>query len=77
MTARRFMPMFPETHSWGGGEMNRENPDEKKVPQQGAAENEEVRHKGGGRSTSEEKQSGPQPEGNGGTGQPAAFPPHN
>ncbi|WP_309892813.1 hypothetical protein [Archangium sp.] len=57
--------------------MNKENPDDKKAPQHGAGENEEIRHKGGGRSTSEEKQSGPQPEGNGGTGQPAAFPPHN
>lgn len=53
-------------------------PEEKQGTRQGAAENEApVRHKGGGRSTSEEKQSGPQPEGNGGTGQPAAFPPHN
>ena len=36
-----------------------------------------LRHKGGGRETLEEEKSGPQPEGNGGTGQPAAFPPHN
>ena len=59
--------------------MSTQNPDEKKVPRQGAGENdnEPIRHKGGGRSTTEEKQSGPQPEGNGGTGQPAAFPPHN
>ena len=77
MPARPGVPMFRETLSSGGGDMNKENPDDKKVPQHGAGENEEVRHKGGGRSTSEEKQSGPQPDGNGGTGQPAAFPPHN
>ncbi len=77
MPARPTVPMFRETLSWGGGDMNKENPDEKTVTQQGAGENEEIRHKGGGRSTSEEKQSGPQPDGNGGTGQPAAFPPHN
>ncbi|MFL5353548.1 hypothetical protein [Archangium sp.] len=59
--------------------MNEQNPDDKKGTRQGAGENqdEQIRHKGGERSTSEEKQSGPQPEGNGGTGQPAAFPPHN
>ncbi len=78
MPARPTVPMFRETLSWGGGDMKRDNPDDKQVPQQGAGENdEEIRHKGGGRSTSEEKQSGPQPDGNGGTGQPAAFPPHN
>jgi hypothetical protein len=57
-----------------------QNPnDEKKDIRQGAVEGEQeqIRHKGGDRSTSEEKQSGPQPDGNGGTGQPAAFPPHN
>jgi hypothetical protein len=58
--------------------MNKQQPDEKQGTKQGAGENEEpVRHKGGGRSTPQEEQSGPQPEGNGGTGQPAAFPPHN
>jgi hypothetical protein len=51
--------------------------DEKKDIRQGSGEQEQIRHKGGDRSTSEEKQSGPQPDGNGGTGQPAAFPPHN
>ncbi len=57
-----------------------QNPnDEKKDIRQGSGEQEQeqIRHKGGDRSTSEEKQSGPQPDGNGGTGQPAAFPPHN
>jgi hypothetical protein len=52
-------------------------PDEKPGVRQGAPENEPVRHKGGGRSTAAEEHSGPKPEGNGGTGQPAAFPPHN
>jgi hypothetical protein len=57
-----------------------QNPnDEKKDIRHGSSEGEQeqIRHKGGDRSTSEEKQSGPQPDGNGGTGQPAAFPPHN
>ncbi len=58
--------------------MNKQKPDEKQGTRQGAGESEEpVRHKGGGRSTPEEEHSGPKPEGNGGTGQPAAFPPHN
>ncbi|NMO14783.1 hypothetical protein HPC49_25995 [Pyxidicoccus fallax] len=52
-------------------------PEEKPVTRQGAGEEEPVRHKGDDRSTPQEKHSGPQPEGNGGTGQPAAFPPHN
>ncbi|SEL43029.1 hypothetical protein SAMN05444354_10614 [Stigmatella aurantiaca] len=51
--------------------------DEKQGGQQAPSENEPIRHKGGGRSTPEEEHSGPKPEGNGGTGQPAAFPPHN
>ena len=42
-----------------------------------AAQDEQVRHKGPDRSTEQERHSGPQPEGNGGTGAPAAFPPHN
>jgi hypothetical protein len=59
--------------------MNKQKPDDKQgTTRQGAGENEEpIRHKGGGRSTPEEEHSGPKPEGNGGTGQPAAFPPHN
>ncbi len=57
--------------------MNNENPNDKQGTRQGANENEPIRHKGEDRSTPEEKKSGPQPEGNGGTGQPAAFPPHN
>jgi hypothetical protein len=59
--------------------MNKQKPDDKQgTTRQGAGENEEpIRHKGGGRSTPEEEQAGPKPEGNGGTGQPAAFPPHN
>ena len=52
--------------------------DANKRPQQaGSEQDESLRHKGGGRETLEEKESGPQPEGNGGTGKPAAFPPHN
>jgi hypothetical protein len=57
--------------------MKTKNPDEKKVPLQGAGEDESIRHKGSDRSTTEERHSGPQPEGNGATGQPAAFPQHN
>jgi hypothetical protein len=57
--------------------MDKQHPDEKKAPRQGAGEDEEIRHKGAVRSTPEDQKSGPQPEGNGGTGQPAAFPPHN
>ncbi len=56
--------------------MDPKNPHEKKAPQQGADEK-PLRHKGEDRRTLEEKESGPQPEGNGGSGQPAAFPPHN
>lgn len=52
-------------------------PEEKPVQRQGAGENEQIRHKGEDRSTREEKKSGPQPDGNGATGEPAAFPPHN
>ncbi|WP_375769263.1 hypothetical protein NR798_47610 [Archangium gephyra] len=55
----------------------RKNPDETTVPRQGAGEDERIRHKGEDRSTPEEKKSGPQPDGNGATGEPAAFPPHN
>ncbi|WP_395840279.1 hypothetical protein [Cystobacter fuscus] len=58
--------------------MNKKNLDEKQVPRQGKSEQDEpVRHKGPDRSTEEEKRSGPQPDGNGATGEPAAFPPHN
>ncbi len=58
--------------------MDKKNLDEKQVPRQGQAEHDEpVRHKGPDRSTEQEKRSGPQPDGNGGTGAPAAFPPHN
>lgn len=58
--------------------MKQQKPDDKQGTRQGAGENEEpTRHKGGGRSTPEEEHSGPKPDGNGGTGQPAAFPPHN
>lgn len=58
--------------------MSTKKPDETPGTRQGAGEHEEpLRHKGGGRSTEQEKHSGPKPEGNGGTGQPAAFPPHN
>jgi hypothetical protein len=52
-------------------------PEETPAPRQGAGEEQPLRHKGDDRSTPQEKSSGPQPEGNGGTGQPAAFPPHN
>jgi hypothetical protein len=51
--------------------------DEKQGSHQAPPENEPIRHKGGGRSTEEEENAGPKPDGNGGTGQPAAFPPHN
>jgi hypothetical protein len=71
----RLVPARPDVPSFEA--MDTHNPDEKKVPRQGAGEDEPLRHKGGDRSPPEEKQSGPQPEGNGGTGQPAAFPPHN
>jgi hypothetical protein len=59
--------------------MSKQKPNEKQEQgtRQGAEETEPIRHKGGGRSTPEEEHSGPKPEGNGGTGQPAAFPPHN
>ncbi len=57
--------------------MSKQKPEEQPVTRQGAGENEEIRHKGPDRSTTQEKHSGPKPEGNGGTGQPAAFPPHN
>jgi len=48
--------------------------DERQAP---AEQDAPLRHKGGGRETLEEQEAGPQPEGNGGTGKPAAFPPHN
>jgi hypothetical protein len=52
--------------------------DDKQGKRQAPTEQEApLRHKGGGRETLEEEKSGPQPEGNGGTGAPAAFPPHN
>lgn len=57
--------------------MTAEKSDEKKETREGSSEHAPLRHKGPDRSTPEEKQSGPKPEGNGGTGQPAAFPPHN
>ncbi len=60
-----------------GDDMDPKQPHEKKAPQQGADENAPLRHKGADRRTEEEREAGPQPEGNGGTGQPAAFPPHN
>lgn len=50
---------------------------ENQPTRQGAGEEEPIRHKGPDRSTTQEKHSGEQPEGNGGTGKPAAFPPHN
>jgi hypothetical protein len=52
--------------------------DDKQGNRQAPTDSEQpLRHKGGGRETLEEEKSGPQPEGNGGTGKPAAFPPHN
>jgi secreted protein with Ig-like and vWFA domain len=57
--------------------MDNKNQDEKQGTRQGAGENEDLRHKGPVRSTPADQKSGPQPEGNGGTGKPAAFPPHN
>ncbi len=51
--------------------------DNTEVTRQGSGEEQPLRHKGPDRSTAEEKNAGEQPEGNGGTGQPAAFPPHN
>jgi hypothetical protein len=59
--------------------MSTRKPDEQQEStRQGAGENEQpIRHKGPDRSTPEEKHSGEKPDGNGGTGQPAAFPPHN
>lgn len=57
--------------------MSAQQPDDKKVPQQAPSQNEPIRHKGQERTTPEEKHSGPQPDGNGATGKPAAFPPHN
>ncbi len=56
------------------------NQDQKKpepAKKQAPSDGEPIRHKGGDRSTTEERHSGQQPDGNGGTGQPAAFPPHN
>lgn len=52
-------------------------PEENPGTRQGAGEEAPIRHKGEDRSTSQEKHSGPQPDGNGATGKPAAFPPHN
>jgi hypothetical protein len=52
-------------------------PEENNEPRRDAGEEQPLRHKGDDRSTSEEKHSGPQPDGNGATGEPAAFPPHN
>jgi hypothetical protein len=52
-------------------------PDENAGTRQGAGEEKPIRHKGDDRSTPEEKHSGQQPDGNGATGEPAAFPPHN
>ncbi|MFP2909963.1 hypothetical protein ACLESD_33975 [Pyxidicoccus sp. 3LFB2] len=52
-------------------------PEENEQTRQGASEEEPIRHKGPDRTTSEEKHSGQQPDGNGATGEPAAFPPHN
>ena len=58
--------------------MSTRKPDQsEEKPRQGAGEEEPVRHKGDDRSTTREKHSGPQPDGNGATGEPAAFPPHN
>ena len=52
-------------------------PEQTPETRQGTGEEQPLRHKGDDRSTTQEKHSGPQPDGNGGTGQPAAFPPHN
>ncbi len=52
-------------------------PEDTPVTRQGAGEEEPVRHKSPDRTTEDEKHSGPQPDGNGATGEPAAFPPHN
>ncbi|WP_167509441.1 hypothetical protein [Corallococcus llansteffanensis] len=57
--------------------MKPKKPDEQQVTHQGASENDTLRHKGGGREDEADKHAGPKPEGNGGTGQPAAFPEHN
>jgi hypothetical protein len=57
--------------------VDNQNRDEKQGTQQAPGEDEQLRHKGAVRSTPEDQKSGPQPEGNGGTGKPAAFPPHN
>ncbi len=56
------------------GHDEKKNQSERKA---GAEENAPLRHKGEDRAASEvDKKSGPRPEGNGGTGKPAAFPPH-
>ena len=52
-------------------------PDENQQVRREAGEEQPLRHKGPDRTTPEEKHSGEQPEGNGATGEPAAFPPHN
>lgn len=57
--------------------METKKPDEKQVQRQGMSEDENPRHKGGGRESEADRHAGPKPEGNGGTGQPAAFPEHN
>ncbi len=49
---------------------------DKSEPRQASTE-EPIRHKGPDRSIPEEKKAGLKPDGNGGTGKPPAFPPHN
>lgn len=51
--------------------------DEKKHERRTPDDQHPIRHKGDDLRTPEEKKSGQQPDGNGGTNKPAAFPEHN
>jgi hypothetical protein len=57
--------------------MEKKPQDTQQDTRQAPDENEPLRHKGGGREVDADRHAGPKPEGNGGTGQPAAFPEHN
>lgn len=57
--------------------MSRDKHDTDEHTRKTGAEEAPVRHKGDDQRTTEEKKSGLQPDGNGGTNRPAAFPEHN
>ncbi len=56
---------------------NREDVNVQPNQRDASGDAEPLRHKGDDQRTPEEKKSGAQPDGNGGTNMPAAFPDHN